>query len=69
MMKESSSIATVDEMEHFAIDSARQLEVIVSSPVNDTFIALARSIAASSHTLLSPHGFNRVQSYVNFCNA
>ena len=41
MMKESSSIATVDEMEQFAIDSAGQLEVIVSSPGNDTFIALA----------------------------
>ena len=27
MMKESSSIATVDEMEHFAIDSARQLYI------------------------------------------
>ena len=38
MMKESSSIATVDEMEHFAIDSARQLEVIVSSPGNDTWL-------------------------------
>ena len=37
-MKESSSIATVDEMEHFAIDSARQLEVIVSSPGNDTLL-------------------------------
>ena len=69
MMKESSSIATVDEMEHFAIDSARQLEVIVSFPGNDTFVALARSIAASSHTLLSPHGFNCMQSFVNFCNA
>ena len=35
-MKESSSIVTVDEMEHFAIDSVRQLEVIVSFPGNDT---------------------------------
>ena len=41
VIKESSSIVTVDEMEHFAIDSARQLEVIVFSPGNDTFIALA----------------------------
>ena len=62
MIMETSTIVTVEELEQFAIDSTRhlgyvgpkdkQLEVIVSFLQGmTTFVALVRSISASSHTL------------------